>query len=46
MNILLIQPAKFRRSLGGTDIYAFEPLGLEYIATDVINDHKVKILDN
>lgn len=45
MKILLIQPPKAEKSIGGEDFSIFEPLALEYIASGVIGDHEVKILD-
>lgn len=45
MRILLIQPAKAERTLGGEDVFIFEPLSLEYVAAGVSRDHDVKILD-
>ncbi len=45
MKILLIQPAKALLTIGGEDVYMFEPLALEYIASGVISDHDVRILD-
>lgn len=45
MKILLIQPAKSKRTIGGEDIYLYEPLALEYVAAGVANDHDVRLLD-
>lgn len=45
MKILLIQPAKAPSTLGGEDIYIFEPLALEYVAAGIGDDHDVRILD-
>ena len=45
MKILLIEPAKPPLSIGGEDIFLYEPLALEYIAAGVITDHDVEILD-
>jgi radical SAM superfamily enzyme YgiQ (UPF0313 family) len=45
MKILLIQPAKAKRTIGGEDIYLYEPLALEYVAAGVAGDHEVRILD-
>ena len=45
MRILLIQPAKSPRSIGGEDVFIYEPLALEYLAAGVGKDHDVKILD-
>ena len=45
MKILLIQPAKAPLTLGGDDVFLYEPLALEYVAGGVTQDHEVKILD-
>ena len=45
MKILLIQPAKPEKALGGEDFSVFEPLALEYLAAGVARDHDVRILD-
>lgn len=45
MNILLIQPAKPEKALGGEDFSIFEPLALEYLAAGVAQNHDVRILD-
>jgi radical SAM superfamily enzyme YgiQ (UPF0313 family) len=45
VNILLIQPAKAPLTIGGEDIYIYEPLALEYLAAGLENDHQVRILD-
>ena len=45
MKILLIQPAKAQRTIGGDDYFIFEPLGLEYLASGIKDRHDVKILD-
>ncbi|MEN6465309.1 MAG: cobalamin-dependent protein, partial [Syntrophaceae bacterium] len=45
MKILLIQPAKPLKALGGEDFSIFEPLALEYLAAGVMPDHDVRILD-
>lgn len=45
MKILLIQPPKPEKALGGEDFYIFEPLALEYLAAGVAGDHDVRILD-
>jgi radical SAM superfamily enzyme YgiQ (UPF0313 family) len=45
MKILLIQPAKPGKALGGEDFSIFEPLALEYLAAGVAPDHDVRILD-
>ena len=45
MRILLIEPAKAPISMGGEDVFLFEPLALEYVAAGVSAEHEVKILD-
>ena len=45
MKILLIEPAKAPRSIGGEDVFIYEPLALEYVAAGVSKDHDVRILD-
>ncbi len=45
MKILLVQPAKPEKALGGEDFHVFEPLALEYLAAGVARDHDVRILD-
>ena len=45
MKILLVEPAKAPRTIGGEDVFLYEPLALEYIAAGVCQDHDVKILD-
>ena len=45
MKILLIQPAKSPRTIGGEDIHLFEPLSLEYVGAGVVDDHDVRLLD-
>jgi len=45
VNILLIEPSKAHLSLGGEDIFLYEPLALEYIAAGVSKDHDVIIFD-
>jgi len=45
MKILLIEPSKPFSSIGGEDVFIFEPLALEYIAAGVLDEHEVKILD-
>ncbi len=45
MKILLVQPAKPEKALGGEDFSIFEPLALEYLAAGVAGDHDVRILD-
>ncbi len=45
MKILLIQPAKAQKTIGGEDVFIYEPLALEYLASGVKDDHEVRILD-
>src|SRR5512141_2798736 len=45
MKILLVQPAKPEKALGGEDFHIFEPLALEYLAAGVPRSHDVRILD-
>ncbi len=45
MRILLVQPPKAPRTIGGEDVFIYEPLALEYLASAVAMDHDVKILD-
>lgn len=45
MKILLIEPAKPSLSLGGDDVFLYEPLALEYLAAGISPEHNVKILD-
>ncbi len=45
MKILLIQPAKAQKTIGGEDVFIYEPLALEYLASGIKDEHDVKILD-
>ena len=45
MKILLVQPAKPEKAMGGEDFAIYEPLALEYLAAGVAPDHDVRILD-
>src|SRR5512135_3694650 len=45
MKILLIEPPKAPLTIGGEDVFLFEPLALEYVAAGVAADHDVRILD-
>ncbi|MCZ7382556.1 MAG: radical SAM protein [Candidatus Methanoperedens sp.] len=45
MKILLIQPAKAQKTIGGEDVFIYEPLALEYLASGVKGEHDVRILD-
>ncbi|HJX70119.1 MAG TPA: radical SAM protein [Dehalococcoidia bacterium] len=45
MKILLIEPAKAPLSIGGEDVFLYEPLALEYVSAGVASNHDVRILD-
>jgi len=45
MRVLLIEPAKSPVTIGGEDVFLFEPLALEYVAAGVADNHDVRILD-
>jgi radical SAM superfamily enzyme YgiQ (UPF0313 family) len=45
MKILLIEPPKAALTIGGEDVFLFEPLALEYVAAGVTGQHEVRILD-
>ncbi|MDY6892674.1 MAG: radical SAM protein [Chloroflexota bacterium] len=45
MKVLLVQPTKAPITIGGEDIQLYEPLALEYIASGIISEHEVRILD-
>ncbi len=45
MKILLIEPPKPPLTIGGDDVFLFEPLALEYLAAGVSHEHEVRILD-
>ncbi|HSN68585.1 MAG TPA: radical SAM protein [Thermoanaerobaculia bacterium] len=45
MRILLVQPANAPATIGGEDIFIYEPLALEYVAAGVADSHDVRILD-
>lgn len=45
MNILLVQPPKAAITIGGEDVFLYEPLALEYLAAGVVQEHDVRILD-
>jgi len=45
MKILLIQPAKPEKALGGEEFAIYEPLALEYLAAGVAGEHDVRIID-
>lgn len=46
MRILLIEPSKPAASIGGEDVFLYEPLALEYVAAGVRGEHEVRILDH
>jgi radical SAM superfamily enzyme YgiQ (UPF0313 family) len=43
--VLLIQPGKAPGTIGSEDVFLFEPLALEYLASSIIPDHVVMIAD-
>ncbi len=45
MKILLVEPSKPALSIGGEDIFLYEPLALEYVSAGVASDHEVRIVD-
>jgi radical SAM superfamily enzyme YgiQ (UPF0313 family) len=45
MRVLLIEPSKAPATIGGEDVFVYEPLALEYVAAGVAQDHDVRILD-
>jgi radical SAM superfamily enzyme YgiQ (UPF0313 family) len=45
MKILLIEPRKAPGTIGGDDMFVYEPLALEYVAAGVAEGHDVRILD-
>ena len=45
MKILLIQPAKAPETIGCEDLFLYEPLALEYLASALVGSHEVKIID-
>ena len=45
MKILLIEPPKSPATIGGEDVFLFEPLALEYVAAGIMSNHDVRILD-
>ncbi len=45
VKILLIEPPKPPLTIGGDDVFLFEPLALEYLASGVSHEHEVRILD-
>jgi len=45
MKILLVEPSKGPLSLGGEDVFLYEPLALEYVGAGVSKAHEVRIFD-
>jgi radical SAM superfamily enzyme YgiQ (UPF0313 family) len=45
MKIMLIEPPKAPLTIGGEDVFIYEPLALEYVAAGVAKEHDVMILD-
>lgn len=45
MKILLVEPHKPAKSIGGDDVFIYEPLALEYVAAGVSDTHEVRIVD-
>jgi hopanoid C-3 methylase len=45
LKILLIEPPKSPVTIGGEEVFLFEPLALEYVAAGVAGHHDVRILD-
>ena len=46
MKILLIQPSKGSLTISGEDLRCMhEPLALEYIASGIVKNHQIRILD-
>jgi radical SAM superfamily enzyme YgiQ (UPF0313 family) len=45
MKILLVQPSKPEKAIGGEDFAIYEPLALEYLAAGVSGNHDVRIID-
>jgi radical SAM superfamily enzyme YgiQ (UPF0313 family) len=45
LKVLLIEPPKAPLTIGGEDVFIFEPLALEYVASGVVANHDVRILD-
>ena len=45
MKILLVQPRKAELSMGGEDVFIFEPLAMEYVAGGISKENDVRILD-
>jgi len=45
VKVLLIQPKKPEKAIGGEDFAVFEPLSLEYLASGIKDNHDVRIFD-
>jgi hopanoid C-3 methylase len=45
VKILLIEPPKAPVTIGGEEVFLFEPLALEYVAAGAAGEHDVRILD-
>jgi len=45
VRILLVQPPKPPRTIGGDDFHLLEPLSLEYVGAGVTDHHDVRLLD-
>jgi hopanoid C-3 methylase len=45
MRVLLVQPSKSPKTIGGDDVFIYEPLALEYLASALQGDHDIRILD-
>ncbi len=45
MRILLIEPPKPAASIGGEEVFLFEPLALEYLGAAVPGEHETRLLD-
>ena len=45
MKIMLIEPPKAPLTIGGEDVFIYEPLALEYVAAGVAKEHDIMILD-
>ncbi len=45
MKIMLIEPPKAPLTIGGEDVFIYEPLALEYVAAGVAKEHDLMILD-
>src|SRR5512144_1460980 len=45
LKILFVEPPKAPLTIGGEEVFLFEPLALEYVAAGVAGDHDIRILD-